>query len=187
MDQKLKTSDKQEPRSRLISCTRPDLTFTFAPQKGWPKAQGLCGHDIYQREQLMLGDLIVSKPNKNRFGEVERDFGYTWEKCYFCRAGTEFEYAIVCAKCGRIIFRGQPVSLYETIGGTAGNPFYKHATRTLIGDITVNCMDWECCPSPGFYSGLWHGVGILTTFITGTLVGDMFAGHTKKAELIKMG
>lgn len=186
MDQKLKNSNEPESPLRLISCIRPDLIFTFAPQKGWPKAQGLCGHDVYQREQIMLGELIVARSNKDRFSATERDFGFTWQKCFACLGRHEFKYAIICATCGRIILRGQPVSLYEASGDTSGNPFFRHATRTLIGEVTVNCMDWECCPSVDFFSGHWRGDGILSPYITGTSVSDLVAECTKGPTLTRV-
>lgn len=187
MEKKLETGDKPEPSLRLVSCIRPELIFTFAPQQGWPKAQGLCGHDVYQREQIMLGELIVAKSSRNRFGATERDFGFTWQKCFACLGKHEFNYAIICATCGRIILRGQPVSLYEADGETSGNPFYRYATRTLIDGVTVNCMDWECCPGIDFFSGHWHGDGILSPYMNGTSVRDLVAECTKGPTLIKMG
>lgn len=178
MDQKTETGEKPEPRSRLIPCTRPDLAFTIGPQgEGQPQVKGKCGHTVWKREQIMLGDLVVSKADKDRFGFWGGVFGRILTDCFACIGKEELKHAIICAMCGDVIFRGQPVSLYGFTGDTSENPFYKHATWTFDRKATVNCMGWNCCPSGAFFSGHWHGDGVVTQFGTGTAVGDMFGGE----------
>jgi len=181
-------NEAPKPRLRLIPCTRPDLKFTIRPQEGNPsKARGRCGHDIWQRERIMLGDQAVSTPEKDVFGPWGNRLGFVWQKCFTCLAGDEFQSAIVCAMCGGIIFRGQPVSMYLSMEDASNRPSWKHATWTFDRRATVNCMGWKCCPSGSFSAGHWHGDGVVTPYVTGTLAGDMFAGHLAGVETINIG
>lgn len=176
-------SEKSEPY--LIPCTRPDLQFVIAPQdERLPKVTGKCGHDIYQRDQLMLGDLVISKPDKDRFGLRERLRGRSKLDCMLCEGKEALPHAIICASCGSPIFRGDPVSLYTN--SASDNPFARYATKTSDGQATVNCMGWDCCPSGAFFAGHWNGDGILSPFATGSAVGDIFSGHATGAQIINI-
>ena len=88
------------------------------------------------------------------------------EKCGDCIVAEMKKDIIQCCFCGQPIFPGSQVALY---GG--GKGIRKKWTTKHKGSA-IGCMAWECCPSGGFFGGIWTGETVNSPFNVGLTAAE---------------
>jgi hypothetical protein len=60
-----------------------------------------------------------------------------------------------CCLCSLAVIPGNPVAVYD-----AGSIQPKGFEFKVIEGYALGCMDWNCCPTGGFYGGNWTGTRV---------------------------
>jgi hypothetical protein len=104
------------------------------------------------------------------YGQVLHNNGTSPEKCGQCCVKWFQTGTCRCARCGLIIFPGDPVALY---GPSAD---FKPERVTEVPSGVIGCLRWDCCPSGGFFAGHWTGKDFCPAFSNGrSAVEECFA------------
>lgn len=91
------------------------------------------------------------------------------DKCSVCHMEDLKKVVIRCGSCGLPILPGDGIALYGD-----NQKHFKDRTRiTLHGKSVIGCMRWNCCPSGGFYAGIWDGSKVLSTFPDGLSAAEL--------------
>jgi hypothetical protein len=117
------------------------VIFTFFERK----IVANCGHKTKKKDRVRAhnGSTITTLPIKNK-------------KTPYCHRCIE-KMAIRCAWCGKVIFIGDPVTLYTKIDGCQipkHAVFYKQNPIQLVG-----CLRWGCAETGADRAGFWMPPG----------------------------
>jgi len=105
-----------------------------------------CGHPVKRKTKVV----VMGKKDKLTVADENK----TIELCPKCMANM----AIRCVKCGRIIFPGDPITLYNP--DEIGHRYSNHGTVWLEGDKTsfIGCISAGCCEF-ALSTGFWVAPG----------------------------
>ncbi|MEK7620145.1 MAG: hypothetical protein AAB413_02825 [Patescibacteria group bacterium] len=169
---------EEKPFYLIPVLSRPDpLPFTVQPlDDGQSSVVAGCGHTMWREERMVLGDQTVRTSNPNFSLVLARaprwlQRFFAPKRCVLCQFKAEFDAAIQCAYCDEVIFRGDPVSIYEP-ADELPEGFEARATHTAGGFVGCMCMD--CCPTGGFFAGHWVGNGVRSPFSAGSAAAQAF-------------
>jgi hypothetical protein len=111
-----------------------------------------CGHEYAETFKLdIFGDEL----------ELTEEALKVHDECGNCLAEKIKKCTIRCSLCGRAIFPGEEVALYDK-----KYLKFKKGHKAVNGQI-IGCMRWECCPSGAFLAGAWDGEKFVPLFKSG--------------------
>ncbi|PID52240.1 MAG: hypothetical protein CR972_03075 [Candidatus Moraniibacteriota bacterium] len=104
------------------------------------------------------GHKTLKKDNVTAFGEsCEIAIPISNGKTAYCHRCLE-KMAIRCAWCGKVIFIGDPITLYSPRGEGLKMPDYAVLYNEEHSSY-VGCLRWDCAETGADRAGFWHPPG----------------------------
>lgn len=92
-------------------------------------------------------------------------------KCGACMLAEVRPLLIHCAVCGRVIFPGDAVAVYDN-DASFNKAWVTAADEKATG--VIGCLRMDCCPSGGFFAGHWNGRSFEPAFVHGNAALEAF-------------
>lgn len=87
--------------------------------------------------------------------EVKVNPNVSDERCPDCSLEELRSQTFRCCLCGLAVIPGEPVAVYDT-----GSVQPKDFEFMVVEGYALGCMNWNCCPSGGFFAGNWTGTHV---------------------------